>query len=349
VSQSGAHAGPADHYGKALRVWQEQVNAAGGLLGRTVELRLLDDGSDAVQAGRLYAQLMAEKADLLVGPFGSAPTLMANAEAERARRVIVNGAAPARAVQKRAGAYSFQAAPSNAEYGKGVLELARAQGLRELFLVARDDPAAREMAEGVREAAAGLGLSAREIVLYRAGSDDFAAQVEKARVAGAQAWIAFGEVRDAADMVRTFRRLDYAPALFYARGAGQPGFVKLVGQDAEHTLAALEYDPRMATPGNREFVAAFGAKWSGPPQLAAAQGYAAASLLAEAVRRAGSLDPEKLRAVLKGLQFMSVLPPSPAVAQIQKGRPEVVWPERLRTGAPLQPYPQWGERKILKK
>jgi hypothetical protein len=35
------------------------------------------------------------------------------------------------------------------------------------------------------------------------------------------------------------------------------------------------------------------------------------------------------------------------VVQIQRGRPEVVWPEWLQT-ATLKPYPQWGERRVLK-
>ena len=48
VSQTGPHAEPADGYRKALLLWQEQVNAAGGLLGRKVDLRLLDDGSSCV-------------------------------------------------------------------------------------------------------------------------------------------------------------------------------------------------------------------------------------------------------------------------------------------------------------
>lgn len=344
VSQTGAHAGPAEPYSKALQLWQEQVNVAGGLLGRKVELRLLDDGSDAVQAGRLYAKLIADKADALIGPFGSAAALMANAEAEKGERVIVNGAAPAGAVEKRAGRYAFQAGFANRTYGEAVMELVKKENLRSVFLLARDDAASREMAEGAREAATRLALGVGEIVFYRPGTTEFDAQVSKA--AGAEAWIAFGEVRDAADMARTFRRLDYAPRFFFARAAAQPEFIKLIGQDAEHTLAAVDYDPRMATPGNKEFVAAYRARWSAAPGPAAAQGYAAASTLAEAVRVAGSVDPHKLLGVL---QRAGVLPAKPAVVQIQKGRPEVVWPESLKSGAPLQPYPQWGDRRVLKK
>ena len=60
---------------KALLLWQEARNAEGGLLGRRIELKLLDDRSEASASARLYEQLIdAEKADVLVGPFGSAST-----------------------------------------------------------------------------------------------------------------------------------------------------------------------------------------------------------------------------------------------------------------------------------
>jgi len=346
VSQSGSHASLAQDYHKGLELWHEQVNAAGGLLGRKVELRVLDDGSEAVQAGRRYAELIAQKADVLIGPYGSAASLMAGGEAERAQRVLINAAAPAKALQKRAGRYVFQVGAPNTAHGLGALELAKAQGASEVALLARDDPRAREMAEGAREAAAALGLAAKDVHLYRGATADFAPYVEKA--GAAPAWIAFGEARDAADMVRTFRRLGYAPKLFFAGGAADPAFIKLVGQDAEHTLAAAEYDPRFATPGNREFVTAFTKKWSAPPRAGAAQAYAAGTVLADAVRRAGSLEQEKLRAALAESQAPTVLGQAPAVVQIQKGRPEIVWPAALKT-ADVQPYPRWDERRVLTK
>jgi ABC-type branched-subunit amino acid transport system substrate-binding protein len=53
VSQSGPQAPLAAGYAQGLQLWLAEVNAAGGLLGRPVELRLLDDGSDAVRTAEL--------------------------------------------------------------------------------------------------------------------------------------------------------------------------------------------------------------------------------------------------------------------------------------------------------
>ena len=105
VSETGILAGLAADYRRALILWHEELNRAGGLLERRVALRLLDDGSDAKRSGELYAQLIREKADLLIGPFGSAATLTASAQAESARRVLINGAGPSLASGSLSGTF----------------------------------------------------------------------------------------------------------------------------------------------------------------------------------------------------------------------------------------------------
>jgi branched-chain amino acid transport system substrate-binding protein len=360
VSQTGALAAMAAEYQKGLMLWQEDLNKAGGLLGRRVELRLRDDGSDAVRSGQLYRELIGDdKADLLIGPFGSAATLMAGAEAERARRVLINAAGPSQTVHRRGTRYMFQTAVPNVAYGDGVVELARAAGLRSVLVLARDDLTSREMAQAAHQAAAMQGLSPAELLVYSSATVEFSAQIEKARAAGAQAWIAFGGLRDTADMVRSLSKHGFAPRLFFARSAADPKLIPMIGQDAEFSLGAIDYDPRLATPGNQAFVGRFEARWSAPPGAIAAHAYAAGTVLAEAVRRAGSLDQEKLRTTLVELETGTVLggymvdPQSgaqlaakPVVVQIQRGKPEVVWPEWLQTAA-LQPYPPWSERQLL--
>ena len=351
VSQTGAHADLAADYAKGLELWRDEVNAAGGLLGRRVELRLLDDASRAARAGELYGRLIREdKADLLVGPYGSAATLVAASEAERARSVMVNGAGPAAVVHSRAPRYLFQTAVPYALYGAGVLEMAAQAGYRRLVILARDDPQSREMAEATQRAAQ-KEFSVGEILFHRGGLTDFSTQVARARAADAEAWIAFGDVRDAAEMVKSFKRLDYAPPLFFARGAAHPRFIALVGQDAEFSLGAVDFDPRVGARA-RAFARAYAAKWTVAPSLAAAEGYVAGQVLAAAVRAASTLDQERLRAALAELELETALgeyrvaPENgaqtgfrPVLVQIRKGRPA--------PGMPLLPYPQWEERSLI--
>ena len=346
VSQSGALAELAGDYRKALLLWQDEVNAAGGLLGRRVELRILDDRSEAQHAAALYRQLIEEtRADLLLGPYGSASSLTAASVAEQARRVLINGAGAGRAVHRRAPRYVFQSTVPYATYGEQAVRLASSQGLRTLFIVARDDPASREMADAAHAAASREAMTVNAPEFYGVSSADFAAQVQKARDAHAEAWIAFGEARDAAQMARAFKALGYAPQLFFARGAADPKFAVLAGRDAERSVGAAVYDARLATPDDR-FVKAFRAKWSSEPGPSAGEGYAAATVLAAGVAQAKTLQQENLRAALAALRTDTILGgyrvdpangaqlgAKPVLMQIVEGRPRAVAP-----GVRLLPY-----------
>ncbi len=358
ISQTGDLADLASGYRKGLLLWQEDVNASGGLLGRRVELRLFDDRSEANRTGPLYARLISEdQADVLIGPFGSAATIGAAAVAERNRRVLLNATGATLSVLGAGHGYVFQVAAPYAAYGEELLGLLRAAGLRRLYVLARDDPASREMSQRFVERAPRYGLAAGSVVEYPGTTPDFAPQVAAARAAAAEAWIAFGGETDAAAMVKTLKRLGYAPKLFFVRGAADARFLRDVGQDAEYTLAASPYEPDFATPGDVLFAQAYAARWSSPPGLAAAQAYAAGQVLEQAVQRARSLEQDKLRAALASLEGGTVLGryeidlatgeqlgARPPVVQILKGRREVVWPRARATARWQLPYPGWDKR-----
>jgi branched-chain amino acid transport system substrate-binding protein len=339
---------------KALLLWQETRNAEGGLLGRRIELKLLDDRSEASASARLYEELIDAKADLLVGPFGSAATLVAAAVAERRRRVLVNATGVMRGAQRPGTRYVFQVPAPAAEYGAGALAVAQTAGHARLHVVARNDPAAREAAEQCVRKAVAAGMEAPPA--EAAPASQIPVQIAKARARDAQAWIAFGQPEDAADMIIAFKKIGYAPWLFFAQGAGEPRFVQLVGRDAEHVLGLSAYETRFATRGNAEFVAAWRKRWQGEPGAVAATAYSAMLVLEAGVRGAQGVDAEKLRAALSALELETPIGTyrvdasgaqvgvRPAVVQIQRGRREIVWPERLATAKWRLPYPRWDER-----
>jgi branched-chain amino acid transport system substrate-binding protein len=359
VTQSGILADLAADLRKGLLLWQEESNAAGGLGGRRVELRLLDDRSDTGSVRMLYEKLVREeRADVLVGPFGSAATLAAAAAAEGERRVLLNVAGAARATQRAGSRYVFQVAAPFAAYGTVPLELVRRMGFDRILIVTRNDPVAREMAERARAEAVALGLPSPGMELHPPGSGDFAPLIESSRAARVQAWIAFGQPRDAAQMVREFKRLSYAPAMFVAQGAADPLFVRQLGEDAEHAIGISPWEPTAAARGNRRFVESYVRKWSAEPSALAAQGYAAGKLIEEAAQRAGSLEQEALRQALGALRVETPLGPyavdgdgmqraaRPLLVQVRKGRREIIWPESLATASWQLPYPPWEERRI---
>ena len=75
ISQTGQYAEPAGRQVNSIKLWVEEVNGRGGLLGHKVVLRLLDDKSDTQTAIKLYEKLITEdKVDVLLGPYSSGIT-----------------------------------------------------------------------------------------------------------------------------------------------------------------------------------------------------------------------------------------------------------------------------------
>jgi branched-chain amino acid transport system substrate-binding protein len=79
VGLSIAQTGPISGGGRAalvaLRMWADDINAKGGLLGRKVELVVYDDQGSASITPGIYAKLSdVDKVDLLIAPYGSVPT-----------------------------------------------------------------------------------------------------------------------------------------------------------------------------------------------------------------------------------------------------------------------------------
>jgi branched-chain amino acid transport system substrate-binding protein len=361
ISETGAHAAAAAEYRKGLLLWTEEVNAAGGLLDRRIELRIKDDGSEAARAGVAYAELIADGVQVLIGPYGSAATLTGAAEAERSRRVLLNAAGPSSQVHKRSPRYVFQTAPGYAAYADAVIAAARELRAQSLFILARDDAASREMGEAAQAQARRLGFGSVELEVYAAGTEDFLPELYRAMGVHADAWIAFGGVRDAAAMVKTLKRHGYVPRLVYLSESTDPRFISAVGQDAEFVLGSREYDARFPTAGNAKFVQAFNAKWSAPPGALAAAAYTAGTVLSAAVRRAGTVEPQKLRAALASLEVETVLGPyrvdpasgaqigmKPVLMQMVKGRSQPVWPPAVAGERALLPFMPWDERQRLR-
>lgn len=359
IAQTGYLADLALGTRNALILWQEQVNAAGGLLGRQVELKLYDDASDALKNTSLYEALVKEDhADLLIGSFGSAATSMAAAVAERSRRVMVNVAGPSPEIHKRVYRYLFQVPPPSDISAGGVIPLVAKAGLKSLIVIARDEGAARPLLEQLSKDAAKAGVQIRPSIYYSIDPMKTLAPFAKILAAtGAEAVVTPASVRDSADLVRGFKAAGFAPKLFLARGIVEPEFIKLVGMDAEYSVGLSSYETRAKTAGNPEFVAAYRAKYSAAPDFHAACAWAAGKAIEAAVAKAGAFEQEKLRAAFSSLEMDNVLggykvasdgsqvAAKPFLVQILKGRREVIWPEPARSVEPVLPMPEWNRRK----
>jgi branched-chain amino acid transport system substrate-binding protein len=358
LSQTGNLADSATPYFKGLDLWREQANARGGLAGRPIEFVVYDDRSDPATAARLYERLItSDKVDFVISSLGSATAATGSGVAEKHKIVMINGGGAAEAIQQRGFKYVFQTAARISSYADGVVPLIEKYHVKTIALVSRDYAAARDISKAIKDSLNGHDVKVVMDEYFPAGTADFSSQIAKGQQLQPDLWIGLLYPSEAIETVRQFHSMNYMPKLFIANGVSQDDFITAAGKDAEYALGMSLYEPSLPSEGNKDFVKTHQAKYGSNPGYYAAFGFVAGTVLEAAVKKAGSIDTEKVREVLTTIKLGSVMGKhevDPAtymqigvtglVVQVQNGKREVIWPEEYKTAEPKLPIPAWDKR-----
>jgi branched-chain amino acid transport system substrate-binding protein len=358
LSQTGNLADSAAPYFKGLDLWREQANARGGLAGRPIEFVVYDDRSDPATAARLYERLItSDKVDFVISSLGSATAATGSAVAEKHKMLMINGGGAAEAIQQRGFQYVFQTAARISSYADGVLPLIEKYHVKTMALVSRDYAAARDISKAIKETINGHDVKVVMDEYFPAGTADFSSQIAKGQQLQPDLWVGLLYPSEAIETVRQFHSMNYMPKLFIANGVSQDDFIAAAGKDAEYALGMSLYEPSLPSEGNKDFVKTYHEKYNSDPGYYAAFGFVAGTVLEAAVKKAGSIDTEKVREVLTTLKLGTVMGKHEVdpktymqigvrglVVQVQNGKREVVWPEEFKTAEPKLPIPAWDKR-----
>lgn len=353
LSQTGNLADSATHYWRGVELWRDQVNARGGLLGKKVEFVVYDDRSDAATSARLYERLItSDKVDLLVSTIGSAQAATATAVAEKHKRVMINGGGASESIQLRGFKYVFQTAARISAYVDGIDPLMKKYNVKSMAFVSRDYSAARDMEKVLKGMAQKNNVTLVMDEYFPSGNVDFASQIARARQGKPDLWVSVGYPNEAIEMTRQFRASNYTPKIFVHNGVAQEDYIKAAGKDAEGAIGMSLYEPSLKTSGNAEFVKNFKTRYGYEPGYYSSFGYTAVTVMEEAVKKAGTLDQDKLRDVLTTMKMDTVMGKHEVdpktgmqlgirglLVQVQNGKREIVWPEELKTADAKLPLP----------
>src|ERR1700730_11250976 len=296
LSQTGNLADSAAPYFKGLELWREQANARGGLNGRQIEFVIYDDRSDPATAARLYERLITnDKVEFVISSLGSATAATGSAVAEKHKTLMINGGGAAEAIQQRGFKYVFQTAARISSYADGVLPLIRKYNVKTMALVSRDYAAARDISKALKASIEGQDVKVVIDEYFPAGTADFSSQIAKGQQLQPDLWIGLLYPSEAIETVRQFHSTNYMPKLFIANGVSQDDFITAAGKDAEYAVGMSLYEHSLPSAGNVEFVKTHKAKYGSEPGYYAAFGFVAGTVLEAAVKKAGSIDPEKVR------------------------------------------------------
>ena len=366
----------------AMQIWQDDVNAKGGLLGRPVKLVYYDDQSSPPTVPGLYTKLLdVDKVDLIVSGYGTNMTAPAMPVAIEHNRLFLGLFALAVNSEFHYPRY-FSMLPTGPDpkhaFSEPFFKVAMAGDPKPktLAIVAADAEYPKNASEGARDTAKSMGLKVVYDKSYPPSTSDFTPIVHAIQATRPEIVFAASYPPDSAGMVRAVTEVGLKTRYF---GGGMVGlqFTPLKQQFGPKLNGIIDYDwwipaPTMQFPGIMEFLGKYQAKasaegidplgWYLPPFA-----YANLQVLGDAVEGVKELNQGKLADYIRSHPFKTIVGDisfgeggewsKPRVLEVQwqnlksnkldefkDTKTEVILePEEYRTGKVITPYSGNGE------
>ena len=326
IGFSMALTGPLAGAGKGallgMKIWEDDVNKKGGLLGRPVQLVFYDDKSAPAEVPGIYTKLIdVDKVDLIMGPYATTQIAPAIPVAMQKNKLMISLFGTAVNSEFKYNRY-FSMIPTGPSpkpaFTAGFFEIAMAQNPkpRSIAIVAADAEFGRNVCEGARENSKKAGLQITYDRTYPPSTTDFAPIVRAIQATNPDLVVVCSYPLDSVGMVRAVNEVGFKPKMI---GGGMVGlqFTAIKMQLGPLLNGFVNYDTwlpvkTMQYPGVLEVVAKYQAR-------AAAEGvdplgyylppwaYAYLQVLEQAVTATKSLDDAKLADYISKNTFKTVI------------------------------------------
>lgn len=305
---SGTYAGIGQQVKWGLDLAAAQINAAGGVMGRKLELIYEDEEANpAVATQKAEKLFQVAKVDFLTGTVNSGSTLAVGQVAERNNRLIATTVSFADSIT--ADKCSPNVFRVNARAGMQSAALAdwmaSTQKNASVFYLGPDYEMGRSTVAAFKSAAEGKGAKTAGEVFAPLDNKDYSPYFGQIR--GARPTVIYTSVAGN-DTVRLFTQMAEFGLNRNVQVVGASGTVTsqnlaAIGKAADGFVTGVGYSPSIDTPENRKFVAAFEAANKSKPDLYGADSYGVLFFYKAAVEKAKSTDTDKVREAMRGLQW----------------------------------------------
>jgi branched-chain amino acid transport system substrate-binding protein len=311
LSVTGPAAFLGDPEQKTLELYVEKLNAAGGVIGRKLQLVAYDDGGDAEKA-RTFAKRLIEqdRVDLIVGGTTTGTTMAAVPLVEAAQVPFVSLAGAVVIVEpvKR---WVFKTPHTDRMACDKIFVDMRSRGIGRVALISGAGGFDKSMRAQCLDVAKTHGIQVVADETYGAGDTDMTAQLTKIKnTPGVQAVLNAGFGQGPAIVTKNYRQVAMAVPLYQSHGVASKEFIKLAGDAAEgvrlpaaallvaETLPDTDPQKKVVVGYKREYEGKFKSEVS----TFGGHAYDGLMLAVEAVRKAGSTDKAKVRDALEGIR-----------------------------------------------
>jgi branched-chain amino acid transport system substrate-binding protein len=278
----------------------EQINAEGGILGQQIELVTEDDQSKPGQSGTAVRKLITQdKVVAILGDATSSATLEAAPIAQADKIPMITPTATNPRITE-VGDFIFRICFLDEFQGRVLARFAReklkAQRIFTLTDVKQDYSV--DLLKFFKDEFTKLGGTIVGEQSYSTGDIDFRAQLTPIRGVKPDAVYVPGYYQEVALIVKQGRQVGLTMPFIGCDGWANQALVTIGGKAIDGCFFTNHFSPEDQAPVVKSFVAKYQEKYGSSPDTFSALGYDAARLLADAIRRAGALNPQAIRDAL---------------------------------------------------
>jgi branched-chain amino acid transport system substrate-binding protein len=295
LTGGSASFGQSSHKGTALAI--DEINTAGGVLGKKLKLITEDDQSQAGQPATIARKLISQdKAVAILGEVASSKSLEAAPICQQNKIPMISPASTNPKVTE-VGDYVFRVCFIDPFQGTVMSKFAQSKGWKNVAVLTdvKQDYSVGLAEFFIKDFKESGGQIVKE-QKYSTGDKDFKPQLTSIKAAKPDAIFVPGYYAEVSLIAKQARLLGIKAPLLGGDGWVGDSLLKVAGNALDGSFFSCHFSSADKSPVVQGFVEKFKAKYNGEtPDDMAALGYDSAMILADAIKRAGSTEPEKLR------------------------------------------------------
>ena len=313
LGQSAAFTGPAAQLGlqmnRGAKLCFDAFNASGGLNGTTIEVVALDDGYDPERCKTNTAKFIADDVFALFGYVGTPTSLAALPLVRESKLPFIGPFTGAMSLREPALRNVFHVRASYDDETALIVRQLTSLGLRRIAVFRQNDSYGQAGLDGVNKALKAQGLEPVAVGTVERNSTEVAAAVKAITAARPDAVVQIGAYKGCAAFIRAARQAGYGGTFYNVSFVGTQALADELGREARGVMVSqvMPYPYTQSIAVVRDYLEQV-RKSGGTAQAnySSMEGYIAARLVIEGLKRARTLTSEGLVNGLESLQNFSL-------------------------------------------
>jgi len=312
LGQSAPFTGPSAQLGLQFnlgaQLYFDQVNAAGGVNGRRIELKRMDDGYDPERCVANTKQFIADGVFALFGYVGTPTSLAALPLATEAKLPFFAPFTGAQALREPFNRYAIHVRASYFDETAAIVKQVTSIGIKRVAVFYQNDAYGKAGLEGVERALKALNMEPAAVGTVERNSNEVAPALKDIMAVKPEAIVQIGAYKACATFIRLARQQGYSGNFYNVSFVGTQALMDELGAVAKGVAVSqvmpFPYSPAMPISG--EYLAALKDQRGVAPNYSGIEGFVAAKVMVEGLKRARGAGREAFIDAIAGMKDVNI-------------------------------------------